>query len=246
MHQGIVHFPELFFHQVDRLKVRVALRNKDYGIWKRISWNEYGQMVRQVAAGLMALGVERGDRVAILGENRPEWLACHLGTMSSGGVTCGVYPTSAPDQVAYVASHSEAKVLFIENEEQVDKVLQILPDLEAVRQIIVWDPKGLWGFSQDKIIFFDQFMKEAQSFLEKNPRCIENRLTQIEADDTAMIIYTSGTTGRPKGAMISHRNILGMTESFVTVNKGFESDEVVSYLPLAHIYENLISLFQAI
>jgi long-chain acyl-CoA synthetase len=246
MHQGIVHFPELFFRQVERLQERVALRNKDYGIWKRVSWNEYGRKVRQVAAGLMALGVEPGDRVSILGENRPEWLICHLGTMSSGAVTCGVYPTSAPDQVAYVVGHSESKVLFIENEEQVDKVLQILPGLDTIKQIIIWDPKGLWGFSKEKIIFFDQFMKEAQSFLDNNPRCVEERLSQLKADDTAMIIYTSGTTGRPKGAMISHRNILGLTESFVTINKGFESDEVVSYLPLAHIYENLISLFQAI
>ncbi|MEW6187645.1 MAG: AMP-binding protein [Thermodesulfobacteriota bacterium] len=246
MQQEIVHFPELFFRQVERLKNRVALRDKDYGVWKRISWQEYGEKVRLVAAGLLALGVKGGDRVSILGENRPEWLFCHLGTMSAGGVTCGVYPTSAPDQVAYVAGHSESKVLFIENEEQVDKVLQILPDLEAVIRIIIWDPKGLWGFSREKIIFFDQFLKEAQTFLDNNPRCLEDRLAQIKADDTAMIIYTSGTTGRPKGAMISHRNILGLTESFVDVNKGFEKDEVVSYLPLAHIYENLISLFQAI
>jgi long-chain acyl-CoA synthetase len=246
MDQGFVHFPDLFFKQVERLQDRVALRDKDLGIWKRISWKEYGEMVRRVAAGLIALGVEPGDRVSILGENRPEWLYCHLGTMSAGGVTCGVYPTSAPDQVAYVATHSESKVLFIENEEQVDKVLQILPDLQAVKQIIVWDPKGLWGFSQEKVIFFDQFLKEARNFLEENPHCLSDRLARIKADDTAMIIYTSGTTGRPKGAMISHRNILGLTESFVTVNKGYEKDEVVSYLPLAHIYENLISLFQAI
>jgi long-chain acyl-CoA synthetase len=148
--------------------------------------------------------------------------------------------------VAYVVGHSESKVLFIENEEQVDKVLQILPDLTTVKQVIIWDPKGLWGFSQEKIIFFDQFLKVAQTYLDQNPKCLEERLAQIQPDDTAMIIYTSGTTGRPKGAMISHRNILGLTESFVSVNPGYETDEVVSYLPLAHIYENLISLFEAI
>ncbi|MFH0786386.1 MAG: AMP-binding protein [Pseudomonadota bacterium] len=246
MHQGVEHFPGLFFHQVERFKDRVALRHKDYGIWKRISWKEYGQVVRQVAAGLIALGVENGDRVSILGENRPEWLFCHLATMTCGGVTCGVYPTSAPEQVAYVVGHSESKVLFVENEEQVDKILQILPDLSFVKQIILWDPKGLWGFSQEKIILFDQFLKEAQAYLDRHPGCLEDRLTRIQPDDTAMIIYTSGTTGRPKGAMISHRNILGLTESFVSVNPGYETDEVVSYLPLAHIYENLISLFEAI
>ena len=150
------HFPDLFFRQVDRLKDRVALRHKDYGIWNRISWREYGQQVREVAAGLLALGLQREDRVSILGDNRPEWVICHLAAMTAGGVTCGVYPTSAPDQVAYVVGHSESKVLFAENEEQVDKVLQIIDELK-VAQVVVWDPKGLWGFSHERIIFFDEF-----------------------------------------------------------------------------------------
>ncbi len=109
-----------------------------------------GEMVRQVAAGLMALGVEPGDRVSILGENRPEWLICHLGTMSSGAVTCGIYPTSAPDQVAYVVGHSESKVLFIENEEQVDKVLQILPDLQRLNRLLSGTLRDSGGFHRKK------------------------------------------------------------------------------------------------
>ena len=238
-------FPGLFFSQVARYQDRVALRHKDYGIWKRISWKEYGALVRTVAAGLISLGVQRGDKISILGENRPEWLFCDLGNMAIGGVSVGVYPTSAPDQVAYVVGHSESQVLFIENEEQVDKVLQILPELQ-VKQVIIWDPKGLWGFSQERIIFFDEFLKRAQAYLEQNPDCVDRRLAEIQPEDTAMIIYTSGTTGRPKGAMISHRNILSMTESYLQANPGFDTDEALSYLPLAHIYENLISLFQAI
>jgi long-chain acyl-CoA synthetase len=238
-------FPGLFFSQVARYKDRVALRHKDYGIWNRISWKEYGAMVRLVAAGLISLGVQPGDKVSILGENRPEWLFCDLGNMSIGGVSVGVYPTSAPDQVAYVVGHSESQVLFIENEEQVDKVLQILPELQ-VKQVIVWDPKGLWGFSQERIIFFDEFLKRSKTYLEQNPDCVDRRLAEIQPDDTAMIIYTSGTTGRPKGAMISHHNILSMTDSYLQANPGYDTDEALSYLPLAHIYENLISLFQAI
>jgi long-chain acyl-CoA synthetase len=238
-------FPGLFFSQVARYQDRVALRHKDYGIWNRISWKEYGAMVRLVAAGLISLGVQRGDKVSILGENRPEWLFCDLGNMSIGGVSVGVYPTSAPDQIAYVVGHSESQVLFIENEEQVDKVLQILPELQ-VKQVVVWDPKGLWGFSQERIIFFDEFLKRSKTYLEQNPDCVDQRLAEIQPDDTAMIIYTSGTTGRPKGAMISHHNILSMTESYLQANPGYDTDEALSYLPLAHIYENLISLFQAI
>ncbi|MBM4327164.1 MAG: long-chain fatty acid--CoA ligase [Deltaproteobacteria bacterium] len=238
-------FPELFFRQVENRKDRVALRRKDMGIWNRISWKEYGQKVREVAAGLLALGLEPEDRVAVLGDNRPEWLYCHLGTMTAGGATCGIYPTSAPEQVAYVVGHSGAKALFVENEEQVDKVLQILPDLN-VKQVVVWDEKGLWGFTHETVIFFDEFLKMGRERLANHPDAVDQRLKAIDPDQTAMIIYTSGTTGRPKGAMITHRNILGITETFITVNPFRDEDEVLSYLPLAHIYENLMSLFQAV
>jgi long-chain acyl-CoA synthetase len=239
------HFPDLFFRQVDRLKDRVALRHKDYGIWNRISWGEYGQQVREVAAGLLALGLQREDRVSILGDNRPEWVICHLAAMTAGGVTCGVYPTSAPEQVVYVVGHSESRVLFAENEEQVDKVLQIIDELKVAR-VVVWDPKGLWGFSHERIIFFDEFLENGRKYLRDHPESLPKRLNDIKPDDTAMIIYTSGTTGRPKGAMLSHYNILKLTESFMEANPFHESDEMLSYLPLAHIYENLISLFGAI
>ena len=137
--------------------------------------------------------------------------------MSAGGVTCGVYPTSAPEQIAYVVGHSESRVLFVENEEQVDKVLQIIEDLK-VAIVIVWDPKGLWGFSHEKIIFYDEFLKKGRQYLNDNPACITERMNNIGPDDTAMIIYTSGTTGRPKGAMLTHKNILSLTDSFVNAN----------------------------
>ena len=245
MQYEAAHFPDLFFHQVNRLGDRVALRRKDYGIWNRVSWTEYGKKVREVAAGLLALGLEPGDRVAILGDNRPEWLICHLGAMTAGGATCGVYPTSAAEQVAYVVGHSEANVLFVENEEQVDKALQIMDELK-VTQVVVWDPKGLWGFSHEKMIFFDEFLARGQEYLQQYPDSVSARLRAIDLDDTAMIIYTSGTTGPPKGAMLSHNNILNLTDSFVDANPFYETDELLSYLPLAHIYENLISMFGAV
>lgn len=245
MNNEATHFPELFFRQVDRQKDRIALRHKDYGIWNRISWEEYGDQVKVVAAGLLSFDLGPEDRVAILGDNCPEWLICHLGTMTAGGATCGVYPTSSPDQVAYVVGHSEASILFVENEEQVDKVLQILDQLKVIK-VVVWDPKGLWGFSHEKIIFFDEFLDRGRRYLQDHPQCISERLEHIKPDDTATIIYTSGTTGRPKGAMLTHHNILMLTASFVEANPFYETDELLSYLPLAHIYENLISLFQAV
>jgi long-chain acyl-CoA synthetase len=238
-------FPALFFQQVDAQGDRVALRRKEYGIWNRITWKEYGQMVREASAGLLAMGLEPADRVAILGDNRPEWLICNLATMSVGGATCGVYSTNAPEQVAYVVGHSESAVLFVENEEQVDKVLQVESELN-LKKVIVWDPKGLWGFSHEKIIFYDEFMERGRNYLQAHLGSVSERMAAIDPEDTAMIIYTSGTTGRPKGAMISHSNILTLTRSFTSAIAAYPSDEMLSFLPLAHIYENLVSLFTAI
>jgi len=239
------NFPTLFFRQVEAQKNRVGLRKKEYGIWNRISWQEYGDQVRVVAAGLISLGLERGDRVAILGDNRPEWLICHLAAMTAGFVTCGIYSTSAPEEVAYVVGHSESRVLFVENEEQVDKALQIISELDLTK-IVVWDPKGLWGFSHPSMMFFDEFCEKGKAFLQEHPACVSERMAAIDPEDTAMMIYTSGTTGRPKGAMLTHRNIISISESFMEASPMYETDEMLSYLPLAHIYENLISLFLAV
>ena len=238
-------FPHLFFRQVNDQQQRIAMRHKDFGIWNRISWQQYGQMVQEVAAALISTGLQPGDRVAILGDNRPEWLICHLATMTIGCVTCGIYSTSAPEEVAFVAGHSESRVLFVENEEQVDKVLQILPELN-IKIVVVWEPKGLWGFTHEGIIFYDEFIARGQAFLQDHPHSVQQRMDAIDLQDTAMMIYTSGTTGRPKGAMITHDNILNITDSFTSVVPMHSDDEVLSYLPLAHIYENIMSVFQAV
>jgi long-chain acyl-CoA synthetase len=245
MAQDWVRFPDLFFHQVDRLGDRVALRHKDYGIWNRITWRQYGQTVRETAAALVRYGVQPGDRVTVLGDNRPEWLYCHLGAMTAAGATCGIYPTSSADEIRWLVNHSEARVLFVENEEQLDKILQIMDDINVIKTV-VWDPQGLWGFSHPNVILYDQFLEQGREYIQQNPDALNKRLGGIQPDDTAMIIYTSGTTGRPKGAMISHHNILSLTAAFARVNNANEKDEMLSYLPLAHIYENLISVFQAV
>jgi len=127
----------------------------------------------------------------------------------------------------------------------VDKVLQILSKLD-LKRVVVWDPKGLWGFSHPDIMFFDEFLEQGEEYLRKHPRCLSERMVAIDPQNTAMMIYTSGTTGPPKGAMITHHNILSITDSFMSAVPFHEKDEMLSYLPLAHIYENLISLFQAV
>jgi long-chain acyl-CoA synthetase len=238
-------FPELFFEQVRRRGDGLALRHKAYGIWHRVSWREYGEAVRRVAGGLLSQGLRSGERIAILGDNRPEWPYCHLGTMTAGGATCGIYATSAPEQVRYLLDHSGARLLFVENEEQLEKVLPIL-DATRVERVVVWDARGLWGFADGRVTFFEDFLKEGQVFLDRDPDRVEDALAGIRPDDLAMIIYTSGTTGPPKGAMLSHRNILWAVESLIQAIPSGPDDEVVSYLPFAHIFENCTAVFVAI
>ena len=234
--------PDVFFHQVSKQEDRAALRYKRAGIWQKITWGEYGRRVKTVGAGLLAFNVKTGQTVCILGDNRPEWLICHMAVMAVGGMTCGIYPTSASEEVQYIIDHSEAGLIFVEDEEQLDKILEILPQLQ-VNRIVVWDTKGLWGFSHPRVILFDAFLEKAEAFGKQHPEAVNQRLASLHVDDTAMIIYTSGTTGRPKGALLSHANIATVTQSFLDVIPVNEKDEVVSYLPLAHIYENLVSVF---
>ncbi|MCC6209763.1 MAG: AMP-binding protein [Burkholderiales bacterium] len=236
--------PELFLQQVERQGERLAIRYKEHGIWRRVSWRQYGAQARRVAAALLAFGLRPQENVAILGENRPEWLYCHIGVQMAGGVTVGVYPTSAPEQITYLLQHSEARLAFAENAEQLDKLLAIIGETKLER-IVVWDAKGLWGFASERVGFFETFLEEGDALAASRPQAVDERLSAIAPGDTAMIIYTSGTTGPPKGAMLAHRSILWVTEAFLSVNSVRADDEVVSYLPFAHIYENLISVFGA-
>ena len=234
--------PRSFFEQTVRYSDRVALRHKQYGIWHKVTWGEYGDQVRKVASAIMSLGLSTGQTVCILGNNRPEWLICHMAVMTAGMATCGIYPTSSSDEIRYILNHSEAKLLFVENEEQLDKIMDILPDL-SLQQIVVWDTKGLWGYNHPQVVFFDGFIKNAEAYAKANPEAVDQSLAAIADDDTAMVIYTSGTTGRPKGALLSHKNISTVIQAFLQIVPINEKDEVVSYLPLAHIFENAVSVF---
>jgi len=234
---------QIFEDTALKFKDKVALRYKEAGIWKEISWGKYYELARKVALGLRKIGVKRGDRVSIIGQNRYEWVVSDLGIVLSGGISVGLYPTLAPEQIEYAMNHSESNIIFIEGEEQLDKLIEIWHKVK-IKKVIIWDKKGIWGYKNEAAIFFDDFLKLADEYLKTTDyRELEMIKDETKPDDVAFIIYTSGTTGPPKGAMITHGNIIFMTKSLSSANEAKPSDEVISYLPLNHIAERLLSVY---
>ena len=238
--------PKLFFHRVEKYKDRVVLRKKELGIWDKITWRQYGQRVRQVGMALVALGLEPEDRVGIIGDSRPEWLYADLGTLSVNGVSVGVYATSSSEEVKYHLSHSEARFFFVEDEEQLDKILGIRDQLPKLEKVIVMDMEGLKHFHDPMVISFDELLQAGKEFDQKNPGLFEQRLEKTGPDDIATFVYTSGTTGPPKAALLSHSNVLCNSHAFAKHVPAFETDVILSYLPLCHIAERTLSVYHAI
>ncbi|MCA1959508.1 MAG: AMP-binding protein [Desulfomonile sp.] len=238
-----VTITDMFVRRVKRHPEKVALRYKHLGIWRDITWREYLNNVRWVALGLTTLGVKAGDRVAVIGENRPEWLYADLGIMSTGAATVGIYTTSAAAQCEYVVSHSGAKIYIAEDEEQLDKALYFrerTPDLE---KIIIIDPKGLRGFSDPMVMTFENLLELGRDLEQKQPGLYDEMLARIHTEDLALVIYTSGTTGPPKGAMLSHYNVTWTAWSIGEALPLYDTDELLSFLPLSHIAERMFSSF---
>lgn len=231
---------EMFEDTSRKFREKVAMRYKEQGIWKEITWGKYYDLARKVACGLIQLGVKKGDRVALIGQNRYEWVVSDLGIVLAGGISVGLYPTLSPEQMEYAINHSESEIIFLEGEEQLDKLIEIWRKTK-IRKAIIWDRKGIWGYKNEAVIFFDEFLEQASSDgFDENLRSIKD---ETNPDDTAFIVYTSGTTGPPKGAMITHGNIVFMTKALGSANEAKPTDEVVSYLPLNHIAERLLSVY---
>lgn len=234
--------PKLFLRNVRNRGHRVALREKDLGIWKRVTWTEYYEHVRDFAMGLKALGFEPGDKVSILGDNCCEWLYADLATQSLHGIAVGIYPTDVAGQVKYIIKNSDSKFVVARDQEQVDKVLQVKDELPLLKKVIVIDMKGLRRYKDPLIISFQDTEKMGRSLYEQSPMLFEESIQSTRSEDVAIIVYTSGTTGDPKGAMISHKGMISMVRGLSQILNFRASDSVVSVLPLCHIAERMFSL----
>lgn len=235
--------PQMFVKRATEHPDKVALRHKYLGIWRDITWQEYLNNTRYTCLGLAALGLNKGDRVAVIGENRPEWLFADMGTMCAGGVTVGIYTTSSAEQCEYVVGHSMSKIFIAEDEEQVDKALFFRTNTPELKKIVVIDTKGLRHFSDPMVMTFDDLLAMGKKLDQEKPQIFQELLNQTDPNDMALIIYTSGTTGPPKGAMLSHTNVIWTTWSIGQAIDIRDSDELLSFLPLSHIAERMFSVF---
>ena len=234
--------PRVFKDMVSKHGDRVALRKKEYGLWHDISWNEYYQQACHVGSALLSMGLKKGDGVSIIGDNCPEWVIIDMGIQCSGGVVTGIYSTNAWEQVEYVIQNSESKFFFVENEEQLDKWLNFRENTPNLKKIIVWDLEGLRDFKDPMVMNYEAFLEMGRRVTKEGTKDFETRMDEVEPDDLSMLIYTSGTTGSPKGAMLTHKNLIWMGRAITTENPMNDTDEVMSFLPLCHVFEQLFSV----
>jgi long-chain acyl-CoA synthetase len=234
--------PKLFLRNVREHGHRIALREKDLGIWKKETWSDYYEHVRDFAMGLKALGFEPGDKVSILGDNCCEWLYADMAAQSLHGIAVGIYPTDVAGQAKYILNNSDSKFVVTRDQEQVDKVLQVKDELPLLKKVIVIDMKGLRRYKDPLIISFNETEKMGRTLHEQMPNFFEESIRSTRAEEVAIIVYTSGTTGDPKGAMISHKGMISMVRGLSQVLEFRSNDSVVSVLPLCHIAERMFSL----
>jgi long-chain acyl-CoA synthetase len=234
--------PEALVDVAKKFPQRVALRKKEFGIWEDIPWSVYLEKVTYVALGLHALGVRKGDHVAIIGENQPEWLYSALGTMAAGAAFVGIYTTNPAPECQYVVGHSGSKVYICEDEEQFDKALAFRDNTPQLKKLIVWDMEGLKHFQDPMFMSFDELLDLGKKLDQQNPNLFDQLIAQGKGEDIAGIVYTSGTTGPPKGAMLSHEGYLWVGKQTSIVSGVTQNDETISFLPLCHVYEQVFAL----
>ncbi len=234
---------KLFAQRCASLGARTAHREKDFGIWKSYSWSDYWTHAAWVGMGLRALGLQRGQVVSILSEDRKEWAYFDLGIQAVGGIASGVYTTDSAAQLAYLLTDSQSRFLIVENEEQLDKYLEIADSTPDVQKVIVLEDEGLHALSDPRVMFLADLYALGKQAHEAAPETFGDEIAKSQPGDTALLIYTSGTTGMPKGAMLSNENIMAAITAGAHGLPAQDSDEQLCFLPLCHILERDVSIY---
>ena len=238
----IKSIPQLFWNTVQARSNKVAMREKHLGIWQEVTWKQYGDNAKKTGLALNSLGLKKGEVVSIASEGNPEWLYTDMGTIGAGGVSSGVYTTDSAAQVKYLVNDSGSKFYFAENEEQLDKILEVRGDCPTLEKIIVYDMEGLHNFKDDQVISYDELIDIGKKVDIEQPNLWNDLIQNVKSEDIAILVYTSGTTGPSKGAMINHTNLLYSVNTGLEIFEPMENEEQLSFLPLCHILERSVSV----
>ena len=231
---------DLLLRRVQRGRIKPAMYEKEGGRWRAVTWGQFGERASQVAQGLITLGIEPGERVAILGPTKIAWGSFDMGAQLAGLISFGIYPKQSAEQIRYLLSHSDARVIFVADEEELAGVLEAAQGLETLRHVVPWTLE-LFEASKGRdprILSPRHFAGEAA-----DPTVIKERQAAIDPDDTAILVYTSGTTGPPKAAMITHRNILSLLRNQADMITFYDDDISFSFLPMAHVAERVLAFY---
>ncbi|MFL6663453.1 MAG: AMP-dependent synthetase/ligase [Rhizobacter sp.] len=238
--------PQMYWNAVAQRGDKVWLREKQLGIWRSWSWNDTAAAVREIAMGLASLGFEPGQVASVLANTVLEWVLADVAIQSAGGVTNGIYPTDAAAQVEYLCADSASTVLFVEDDEQLDKALEVRARLPLLKKIVVFDTEGLARFSDPQVMSLAALRAAGARHDAAHPGLFERLCASRGPDDLAILVYTSGTTGKPKGAMQSHRALVYAARSTVNLFPQDEGDERICFLPLCHIAERVVGAYSAL
>ena len=223
-----------------------AMREKEYGIWQTVSWREYADEVRRFALGLAALGFRRGDKLAVVGDNRRRLYFAQLAAQSLGGISVAVYQDAIATELGYVLEHAEATIIVAENEEQVDKLFEIRDRLSRVTKVVYDDPRGLELSDDPWLAYFPDVQAMGDEHARQHPDYFERALGAGRGGDVATLCYTSGTTGNPKGAMLTNDNLLHSVDESRIAEDWRTGDELIAYLPMAWVGDSWLSVAAAI
>lgn len=234
--------PKLLMRQCGKFGDKVAMREKEFGIWRPVTWKQYLQNVKEITLGLVGLGLEAGDKVIMIGDNRPEALWTEMAAMCAGGVGVWLFQDCLMDEVQYIVDHSDTKFYVAEGQEEVDKALAIRDKCPKLQKIIWDDPKGLRHYDDPMLISLDEVRRIGREKIQNEPALFDQMVAGGKAEDVCLLFYTSGTTSLPKGALLTHYNMLTMGQNLMRVDPCTPDDDFVSYLPFAWIGEQMMSI----
>jgi long-chain acyl-CoA synthetase len=236
-------FPQYFLQKYQQYGAgKVALRQKELGIWREFSWQDSYQQVKAFALGMLALGLQRGEKVSTVGDNDRQYLWAYLGLQAVGGVVVGLYTDATPREMEYVINHSDSTFVLAQDQEQCDKLLEIRDKIPEVKRVVYWDERGLWDYDVDWLISLEEVQVLGEALAQKEPERFETEVALGSGEDVATMCYTSGTTGLPKGVELSHDNLLSSARAYFTIDPRYDTDNHVSFLPMGWIAEPVLGI----